>query len=85
MPERLLTQIDTVQPNLYAIFLRISLAVFVSCCLVIVVVRRHSFCANSTKFTQKEKFMKLFFESYNELVTLDATIFFGRRCNGYEW
>ena len=26
--------------------------------------------------------MKLFFESYNGLVTLGATMNFGRRCNG---
>lgn len=30
-------------------------------------------CANSTKFTQKGEIMKLFFESYNGLVTLGAT------------
>ena len=40
------------------------------------------FCANSTKFTQKGEIMKLFFESYNGLVTLGATMNFGRRCNG---
>lgn len=28
--------------------------------------------------------MKLFFESYNELVTLGATMNFERRCNGYD-
>ena len=27
--------------------------------------------------------MNLFFESYNELVTLGVRINFGRRCNGY--
>lgn len=40
------------------------------------------FCANSTKFTQKGDFVKIFFESYNELVTLSVRMFFGRRCNG---
>ena len=40
------------------------------------------FCANSTKFTEKGEIMKLFFESYNGLVTLGATMNFGRRCNG---
>ena len=40
------------------------------------------FCANSTKFTQKDEIMKLFFESYNGLVTLGATMNFGRKCNG---
>lgn len=71
-----------VQPNLPVFFKRAGLAVFVFYALLNIAERRLTPLCKSYNFPQRCKFMKLFFECYNELVILGATINLGRRCNG---
>ena len=68
----------------YPYFWRIKLAVFIFFILLNIAKHRLTPLCKSYNFPQRCKFMKLFFECYNELVILGATINLGRRCNGYD-